>query len=85
MIKPIKIGNRWVGPGRKPFIVAEAAINHQGDFATAEKMVRIAHTVGADAIKFQLHILDNEMLQATPQSDNFDEPLYETLHKPICR
>lgn len=81
MIKPIKIGNRKVGPGEKPYIVAEAAVNHQGDFATARKMVQIAHKLGADAIKFQIHILENEMLRDTPQSDNFEESLYETLQK----
>lgn len=81
MIKPIKIGKRLVGPGQKPYIVAEAAINHQGDYRIAEKMVRLAHDAGADAIKFQIHILDNEMLKVAPQSDNFEEPLYDTLRK----
>jgi len=79
MIEPIQIGNRLVGPGQPPFIVAEAAINHQGEYEIAEKMVYIAHALNVDAIKFQIHVLDNEMLKETPQSDNFDESLYETL------
>ncbi len=79
MIEPIQIGNRLVGPSQPPFIVAEAAINHQGEFEIAEKMVYVAHSLGVDAIKFQIHVLDNEMLRETPQSDNFDESLYDTL------
>ncbi len=79
MIKPVRIGIRLVGPGHKPFIVAEAAVNHQGDYKTAERMVYVAHAMGADAIKFQIHILENEMLRETPQSDNFEESLYDTL------
>ncbi len=81
MTNPVKIGNRLVGPGQNPFIVAEAAINHQGQYEIAEKMVYVAHALGADAIKFQFHVLENEMLRETPQSDNFDEPLYDTLAK----
>ena len=81
MIEPIKIGDRLVGPGQKPFIIAEACINHQGEYAIAERMVYMAHAVGADAIKFQIHVLDNEMLREAPKSANFDEPLYDTLDK----
>lgn len=79
MIEPIQIGNQLVGPGQPPFIVAEAAINHQGEYEIAEKMVYVAHALGADAIKFQIHVLENEMLKETPLSDNFDESLYDTL------
>lgn len=81
MTEPISIGHRQVGPGYKPYIVAEAAVNHQGDYATAKRMVYIAHAMGADAVKFQIHVLENEMLRDAPQSENFAEPLYDTLEK----
>jgi len=81
MVQPIRIGDRLIGPGHKPFIVAEAAINHQGEYEIAERMVYVAHALGADAIKLQIHVLENEMLRETPQSDNFDEPLWDTLEK----
>lgn len=81
MIEPIRIGGRVAGPGQKPFIVAEAAINHQGEYVIAERMIYTAHALGADAIKFQIHVLENEMLRQAPQSDNFEEPLFDTLDK----
>lgn len=81
MIEPIQIGDQLVGPGYKPYIIAEACINHQGDVNIGERMVYVAHAHRADAIKFQIHVLPNEMLREAPQSDNFDEPLYDTLEK----
>jgi N,N'-diacetyllegionaminate synthase len=48
----IKIGSLEIGTGRC-FIIAEAGINHNGDTATAKKMIEAAHDCGADAVKFQ--------------------------------
>lgn len=81
MSDSIRIGSRLVGDHHAPYVIAEAAVSHQGDFETAKRMVYIAHAMGCDAIKFQMHILDNEMLREVPTSDNFDEPLYDTLDK----
>jgi len=80
-IEPISIGPYRIGPNHPPLVIAEAAVNHQGDFETAKRMVYIAHAMGAHIIKFQIHVLDNEMLRDTPQSANFAEPLYVTLDK----
>ena len=44
-------------------------------------MAREAKLAGADAIKFQHHLPDEEMLPDAPMSDNFDEPLYDFLMK----
>lgn len=81
MSDSIRIGGRLIGAHHAPYVIAEAAISHQGDFETARRMVYIAHAMGCDAIKFQMHVLENEMLREVPTSDNFDEPLYETLDK----
>jgi sialic acid synthase SpsE len=80
-IAAIPIGPYRVVPDQPPLIIAEAAVNHQGEFETAKRMVYIAHAMGAHIIKFQIHVLDNEMLRDTPQSANFAEPLYDTLDK----
>ncbi len=34
-------------------IIAEIGVNHEGDYAQAEKMLRMAAQAGADAVKFQ--------------------------------
>src|SRR3546814_19367268 len=64
-----------------PYVIAEACINHEGDIAIAREMVLHARTARCDAIKFQMHVLDDEMLHDAPQSANFEEPLYDALER----
>ena len=54
----IKISNKYVGENFKPFIIAEAGINHNGSVKKALKMVEIAKECKADAIKFQTYSTD---------------------------
>lgn len=77
----IKIGEKFVGDDCPVFIVAEAADNHMGNMVLAKSMVDAAKEAGCDAIKFQHHLADEEMLPEIPLSSNFEEPLYEFLKK----
>lgn len=52
-IKGIRIGKRTIGNGEKPFLMAEAGINHNGELEKAFQMIAVAKRAGADAIKFQ--------------------------------
>ena len=38
---------------KKPYIIAEIGINHNGYLSLAKKMIREAKLAGADAVKFQ--------------------------------
>jgi len=49
----IKISEHLIGKDHKPFIMAEAGINHNGDLERAFEMIRIAKNSGSTAIKFQ--------------------------------
>ncbi|MGH3049693.1 MAG: N-acetylneuraminate synthase family protein [Gaiellaceae bacterium] len=73
------IGGRAIGPGEPVFVVAEAADAHLGSLDTAKEMALQAKLAGADAVKFQHHLPDEEMLRDVPMSDNFEEPLYDFL------
>ena len=44
-------------------------------------MIRLAKNAGADYIKFQHHIPDEEMLKKVPKSKNFNISLYNFLKK----
>ena len=49
----MRIANRKIGLGNDPLIIAELGINHGGNFALAEKMVKIAAENSCEAIKHQ--------------------------------
>jgi N-acetylneuraminate synthase len=77
----ITIDGRSIGPGHKPYIIAEAADAHMGSMDYAKALVRMAASCGADAIKFQHHLPDEEMLpDSGPLADNLpEEGLYQWL------
>ena len=62
-------------------VIAEACDNHFGSIDKAKKMIELAKEAGADVIKFQHHLPDEEMLPDVPKSDNFNESLYDFLKK----
>lgn len=77
----IDINGRLVGPGEPVYMIAEACENHLGSTDAAVEMARLAKLAGADAVKYQHHLPDEEMLPDCPMSDNFDIPLYDFLKK----
>lgn len=75
----IEINHRKIGEGQPVYVIAEGCDNHMGDLAAAKEMALQAKLAGADCIKFQHHLPDEEMLPDVPMSSNFDIPLYEFL------
>ena len=57
----IQIGGRKIGPEYYPLVIVEIGINHGGDFALAKKMIEDAHQAGAECVKFQCHVVEDEM------------------------
>lgn len=57
-----KIGTRTIGEDCDPFVIAEVGINHGGSLNKAIKMVDDAYEAGCECIKFQCHIIDDEMI-----------------------
>jgi len=58
MRKFVKIGAKVVGEGYPSFFIAEIGLNHNGEVAIAKKLIDIAVTSGADAVKFQKRDID---------------------------
>jgi N-acetylneuraminate synthase len=61
MAYSIDIEKRTIGPDYPPFIIAEVGINHGGNFEKAKQLISDAHAAGAECVKFQTHIVDDEM------------------------
>src|SRR5436309_10508993 len=77
----ISPGGRQVGPGHPCFVVAEAGINHNGDLALAKELVEAAASAGADAIKFQTHFPEHEMLRGGATAAYVGESLFDLLSR----
>lgn len=76
----MEIGKFDVGQNSNPFIIAEVAQSHDGSLGQAMAFIDIAADCGADAIKFQTHIADEESTPAEPWRIKFshqDESRYE--------
>lgn len=59
------------------FIIAEAGVNHNGDIGLAKKLIDVASSAGADAVKFQTFkaekIVSKNSKKADYQKDSTDE------------
>lgn len=57
----ITINNRHIGLDYTPVVIAEIGINHEGSLETAFEMVDAAWKTGAEIVKHQTHIVEDEM------------------------
>lgn len=55
LIKLIKDFQKFPNKHFKPYVIAEAGVNHEGDFEIAKQLIREAKVGGANAIKFQTY------------------------------
>jgi len=79
----IVIGNRKISHKIKPFVIAEIGINHEGSFTKALQMVYDAHRAGAECVKFQCHVLEDEMTKDAQKTipSNSDKSIYEIMKR----
>ena len=72
---------------KKTLIIAEAGVNHNGDFETAKRLIEVASEAGSDFVKFQTFIADEIVIksakQARYQTKNIG--VTETQHKMLQR
>ena len=54
----IEIDGKKIGPGYKPYIIAELSANHNGNLNKALQTIEEAAKCGADAIKIQTYTAD---------------------------
>jgi sialic acid synthase SpsE len=53
----------------RTIIIAEAGVNHNGDFDKAKKLVEVAAEAGADYVKFQTFKADKIVSKAAKKAD----------------
>ncbi len=77
----IKIGNRVIDENHKPFVIAEIGINHEGNFDKAIKMVDDVCKSGAECVKFQCHIIEDEMIKNDVIPPNATESIWDIMKR----
>jgi sialic acid synthase SpsE len=79
----IKIGDRIIGSKHLPLIVAEIGINHEGSFDKAIRMVDDAAEAGCECVKFQCHVIEDEMVHAAKKTipGNSNESIWNIMDR----
>lgn len=76
------IGKRKIGSNHPPFFMVEVGINHEGSFDKAIQMVDAAKANGADCVKFQCHITEEEMIPTDMRPGKIsDERLWDIIKR----
>lgn len=78
-----QIADRWVGDNHRPVVIAEIGINHEGSIETAITMADAAINAGAEIIKHQTHIIEDEMSNEAKLviPGNADVSIYEIMDR----
>jgi len=83
MNKEIKIKNRRIGQNYPPLVIVEIGINHEGSLKTAFEMVDAAWKAGAEVIKHQTHVVEDEMSKEAKKviPGNANVSIYEIMKR----
>jgi N-acetylneuraminate synthase len=77
------IAGRLIGDQHPPLVIAEIGINHEGSLNTAIMMADAAIDAGAEIIKHQTHVVDDEMSEEAKFviPANSDVSIYEIMSR----
>ncbi|WP_333913711.1 N-acetylneuraminate synthase family protein [Vibrio coralliirubri] len=84
MLNPVfEIAGRKVGLEHSPLVIAEIGINHEGSLKVAFEMVDAAIAGGAEVIKHQTHVVEDEMSEEAKSviPGNADVSIYEIMER----
>ena len=79
MANEMRIAGRAIGPEHPPLVIAEIGINHEGDYDKAVRMVDDAAAAGCECVKFQCHVVDDEMIPNDVVPGNTTETIWNIM------
>ena len=77
----LKIAHRLIGRDFAPLVIAEIGINHEGDIRKALRMVDDAYTAGCECVKFQSHVIEDEMIPNSVIPGNANESIWDIMER----
>jgi sialic acid synthase SpsE len=79
----LQIEHRKIGLEYPPLVIVEIGINHEGNLKTAFEMVDSAWKSGAEVIKHQTHVVEDEMSKAAKKviPGNATVSIYEIMKR----
>jgi sialic acid synthase SpsE len=77
----LQLGARRVGPHHPPLVIAEIGINHEGNFEKAIRMVDDAYAAGCECVKFQSHVIEDEMILNDVIPGNATESIWDIMKR----
>ena len=77
----INIAGRKIGPDHCPLVIAEIGINHEGSFTKAVKMIDDAARAGCECVKFQAHVIEDEMIPNDVIPSNSRESIWDIMNR----
>ena len=75
----ISINGRTISAEFDPFVIAEIGINHEGDLRKAMRMVDDAKAAGCECVKFQSHVIEDEMIPNDVVPGNATESIWDIM------
>src|SRR5436305_1496303 len=76
-----EIAGRKIGLEFPPLVIAEIGINHEGSFDKAIRMVDDAHAAGCECVKFQSHVIEDEMIPNDVIPGNANESIWDIMKR----
>jgi N-acetylneuraminate synthase len=77
----LAVAQRKVGPTYPPLVIAEIGINHEGQMNKALRMIDDAVSVGCECVKFQCHVIEDEMIPNDVIPGNAKESIWEIMKR----
>ena len=77
----INIAGRKIGSKYQPFVIAEIGINHDGDVNKARIIIDDAVAAGSECVKFQCHVIEDEMIPNDVIPGNTSESIWNIMKR----
>lgn len=76
-----EIKGRKIGRQHSPLVIAEIGINHEGSLEKAIQMVDDARQEGCECVKFQYHVIEDEMIPNDVIPGNATVSIWEIMKR----